>query len=694
MKSIYKIENLACGSCASKMEGKIKGLDGVEDAVVNFSTSQLHLKTQAKPSQDLVAEIDQIIRSIEKDAYLDQGESELGLKKDEEDEEDLGNRLKILISLGLFIVSFLVDNRGIKEGILVLAYVMAAKDVINSATKNIIQGQVFDENFLMTIASIGAIMIGELAEAVAVMVFFSIGEYFQDRAVDKSRKSISSLLNIRADYANLLDGGRIKKVGPETLKTGQHILIKPGEKVPLDGTIIKGSSSIDTSGITGESLPREVGPGETLLSGSINMSSSLTLRVDSIYENSTVAKILKLVEESGAKKAPTEKFITKFSKVYTPIVCFLALGLALVPPLVTSSPFSPWIYRAMVFLVASCPCALVISVPLGFFAGLGRLSKEGIIAKGANHLEDMARVGLIAFDKTGTLTKGKFSVDSIYPAKSVDKGQVLRAAAIGESLSNHPISQSIKEAYQKDHPSADGIEDLPGLGLVARLGDDKIYVGNAKLMEKFTFDFEEINRPGTLVYVGVNKTFLGSILIKDEVKEESKEIIADLHQEDIKSLMLTGDREEVARELAQDLGIDTYKAGLLPQDKVKALEGLIEKGRKTAFVGDGINDAPVLVMADVGIAMGQLGSDAAIEAADIVIMEDDLTSLPKLRKISKKTMTIVTQNIVFSLLIKVLVLGLGAAGYASMWAAVFADTGVALLAILNSIRLLYINSEK
>lgn len=690
-KGIYEIKNLGCASCAAKIEAAVADLDGVNESVIDFSTSKLHINYAGEISDSLLEEINQIVGSIESGAYLVYEKESKKSSKQADEKSDEGKFLlvKLIVPILVFLGSFLVKNQNIKLGMLVFSYVISGADIIETALKNIVKGQVFDENFLMTIASLGAISIGEFSEGVAVMVFYSIGEYFQNQAVKKSRKSISDLMDIKVTVANLEKDGKIIEVDPGELKISDRIVVKPGERIPVDGRVLEGETSIDTSALTGESLPQEISEGSEVLSGSVNLNSTITVEVLSLYEDSAVSKILKLVEESGAKKAPTERFITRFSRIYTPVVVISALILAVVFPIVLGDPFSKWIYRALVFLVASCPCALVVSIPLGFFAGIGRLSKDGVIVKGANHIEDMAQVKQIGFDKTGTLTKGSFVVEELVPAVGVGEYELLKAAAITESMSNHPIAFSIREKFNEDIPRPDSLEDIAGHGIVASIDGSKIYVGNGKLMEKFDIAYEENDSIGTTVYVAVDDKYLGSLIVNDEIKEESASLIRNLHKEGIGSLMLTGDKEEVAREVAGAIGIDHYEAGLLPQDKVSYIEKMMAKNEgKLAFVGDGINDAPVLIVSDVGIAMGQVGSDAAIEAADVVIMEDDLTTLPKLTRISKQTMKIVRQNIIFALAFKVLVLILGALGIANMWLAVFADTGVALLAILNSVRIL------
>lgn len=695
MKYIYEIKNLSCASCAAKIEEQIKALDRVEGASVDFAGSKVHIRTKSPMDEDLVKRIDLIIRTTEEGASLvyDMGQG-LGREVSLDEGDESFNLIKLILPLGLFFISFLVHDPDIKNGILVLAYVLSGGDIVMAALKNISKGKVFDENFLMALASIGAISIGEFSEGVAVMIFYSVGEYFQDKAVNRSRKSIADLMGIRVDRATLVQGKKLVEVDPADLQVGDTIIVKAGERFPVDGEIISGTTSVDASALTGESLPLDLGQGDEVLSGTINLSSLIKVQVTKPFKDSAVAKILELVEESGAKKAPTEKFISRFAGYYTPFVVFSALALALIPPLISGEALAKWTYRALVFLVASCPCALVVSIPLGFFAGIGRLSKEGIIAKGANHLEDVAKLDTIAFDKTGTLTRGEFVVDRVSPSEGIHEAEVLEAAAIAESGSNHPIARSILDKYGADPIHPDSIEDIAGHGLIAKLGLNTIYVGNHKLMDKYRIGYQEADETGTLVHVAIDGTYYGYILIKDQVKVGAKETIRDLKARGLKTLMLTGDNEAVAGEVAQVLGLDSYRASLLPQDKVEVVESHMGGASSgLAFVGDGINDAPVIRIADVGIAMGRIGSDAAIEAADIVIMEDDISKLSKLRDISKKTMGIVRQNIVFALGFKFLVLILGALGMASMWIAVFADTGVALLAILNSIRILYMGDK-
>lgn len=586
------------------------------------------------------------------------------------------------------------------------AYVIIGGDVVKNAVKNIGGGQIFDENFLMTIATVGAFFVGDYPEAVAVMLFYQVGECFQAYAVNKSRKSISNLMDIRPDYANVLKEGEWVKADPDEVSVGDKILVRTGEKIPLDGVIIKGSSALDTMALTGESLPRDVEAGDSVISGCVNKTGLLEIEVTKVYGQSTVAKILDLVENAGNKKAEAENFITKFAKYYTPVVVACAAVLAIIPPLITGGGFSDWIYRALSFLVISCPCALVISIPLSFFGGLGGASKAGILVKGSNYLEALSNTEVVVMDKTGTLTKGNFAVSKVVPAKGIAfsavtgtedrtaEDKLIELAAYAESYSNHPISKSLVEAYDGtvDTLLVSDARELAGQGVAVTIGNRVIYAGNEKLMAQQKIDYEKADDAGTVIYIAEGKNYLGYILIEDEMKEDARAAIEGLRAAGIKRVvMLTGDRKKVADKVAGELGITEVYAGLLPGDKVEKVEELFasksEKG-KLVFVGDGINDAPVLARADIGIAMGGLGSDAAIEAADVVIMTDEPSKIAKAMKISGKTLRIVKQNIVFAIGIKVLVLVLAAIGMASMWAAVFADVGVAVIAILNAMRAL------
>ncbi len=593
-----------------------------------------------------------------------------------------GNEIEISIANILFIIS----------------YIIVGFEIVKKAFRNITRGKIFDENFLMTVATIGAFFVGEFPEAVTVMLFYQIGELFQSFAVDKSRKSIASLMDIRPDYANLVDGDDIKKVKPDTVKIGDIILVKPGEKIPLDGVIIEGESFIDTKALTGESVPRSVKSGENVLSGTINQTGILKVKVEKKFGESTVSKILDLVENASSKKSKSENFISKFARYYTPIVVIIAVILAIVPPLIIKdSTFQTWIYRALSFLVVSCPCALVISIPLSFFGGIGRCSKEGILVKGSNYLEALANADIAVFDKTGTLTQGVFDVQKI-ETNSMDENEFLKLVAHCEHYSNHPIADSIKKKYGEEIQTSiiSDVDEIPGHGISAVIENKKVLVGNSKLMEKYDIEFAKQNEIGTIVYVAVDGKFEGYILINDEVKKDSKQAISDLKKSGIrKTIMLTGDKKEVGENVAKELELHEVYTDLLPTDKVEKVKQLISekngynKNSKLFFVGDGINDSPVLALSDIGIAMGGLGSDSAIEAADIVIMTDEPSKINTAIQISKKTLRIAKENIYFAIIIKILVLLLSALGVATMWMAVFADVGVSIIAILNSMRVLY-----
>ena len=607
--------------------------------------------------------------------------------------------IKIIIAFILFLVSLIIKfpNEEINKYIYIIAYLIVGFEIIIKAIKNIFKGRVFDENFLMTIATIGAFVIGEFPEAVAVMLFYQIGELFQDYAVDKSRKSITSLMDIRPDYANVKRSEEILKVNPEEVKIGETIVVKPGEKVPLDGIVTKGTSLLDTSSLTGESLPREVKENDEILSGCINQNGLLEIEVTKKFGESTVSKILDLVENASSKKAKTEKFITKFAQYYTPVVVIIAVILATIPPLVINgAEFTDWLYRALTFLVVSCPCALVISIPLGFFGGIGGASKKGILVKGSNYLEALSNTEIVVFDKTGTLTQGIFEVQKIEAKNEIEKSEILKYAAYAENYSNHPIALSVKREYvdklkkEIDTKLISNVEEISGLGVNAKIEDKDILVGNKKLMEEKNIEYVKCNEIGTIIYVAINNKFAGYIVIADKIKNDSKKAIQNLKKNNItKTIMLTGDRKVVGEAVSKELGLDEVYTELLPDGKVEKVEELIktksQKG-KLVFVGDGINDAPVLALADIGIAMGGLGADSTIEAADIVIMTDEPSKINDAIKISKKTMKIVKQNIIFAIAIKILVLILSAFGLSTMWEAVFADVGVSVIAIINSLR--------
>lgn len=607
------------------------------------------------------------------------------------DEHNKIQIVKIILALILFITAMFLNITGTAKILMYLtAYVIAGGNVVLKALKNILKGEVFDENFLMVIATVGAFSIKEYPEAVMVMILYQIGEFLQDKAVEKSRKSISQLMDIRPDYANIEIDGKLVKVNPSEIKTGNIITVKTGEKIPLDGTVIEGQASVDTSALTGESVPRELKTGAQAISGCINTNGLLKIKVEKEFGESTVSKILELVEHAGSKKAKAENFITKFARYYTPAVVAGALILAIVPPIILHSEFSLWLQRALTFLVISCPCALVISVPLGFFAGIGGASKEGILIKGACYIEALSNPDSVVFDKTGTLTKGTFKVTEIHPV-NIAKQELLELCAKAENYSSHPIAVSLKEAYAKEINTEciKNVEEIAGKGVKAEIDGNEILAGNAHFMEMFNVEYQKRQAPGTIVYAAKNKKFIGYIVISDELKDDSKSAIASLKSMTKQTVMLTGDSKTAADYVAQKLGVDKVYSELLPANKVEQLEKLIEnkeKDKSVIFVGDGINDAPVLTRADVGIAMGGLGSDAAIEAADAVIMDDKPSKIVKAILIARKTMSIVKQNIIFALGIKALFLILGAFGIITMWGAVFADTGVALLAVLNSLR--------
>lgn len=595
---------------------------------------------------------------------------------------------QIIISIVIFGLGLLIPNDVMSLGLLIIAYLIVGYDVIKKAVRNIRYGQVFDENFLMMIATLGAFITNEYHEAVMVMWLYQVGELFQGYAVGKSRASISSLMEIAPEYANIYKDGELVRVDPEKVEQGGIIVVKTGEKVPLDGVIVKGSASIDTAALTGESIPRNVKENDEVISGSINLNGLIEVRVTKTYENSTVSKILELVENASSRKARTENFITKFARYYTPVVVIMALALAIIPPLLFGGNWFEYMRRACSFLVISCPCALVISVPMGFFGGIGAASREGILIKGGNYIELLSKIKTIVFDKTGTLTNANFKVSKIVSEKLNDD-EFIKIAAHLETFSNHPIANAIKEEYQQkiDNASLDNYSEVIGEGVIATYEGIKYYLGNEKLLKNCP-NFKMCDEVGTIVYLGIEDDYLGYLLIEDEIKVEAKKVIQDLKHQNIDSVMLSGDKLSIANKVSKYLGIQKVYAELLPQGKVEKIEELLSQNKTLAFVGDGINDAPVLMRADVGIAMGALGTDAAIEAADVVIMDDKLEKLIRAIKIAKKTMTIVYQNIIFALGVKFIVLALGAFGYVNMWVAVFADVGVAFIAIMNSMRTL------
>ena len=593
----------------------------------------------------------------------------------------------IVAAVLLVVISFLSFDNIIMLFLYIVPYLVVGWDVVFSAVRNIIHGQLFDEQFLMALATIGAFGSGEYREAVAVMLFYQIGELFQGIAVGKSRKSIASLMDIRPDSAVVIRDGAEIKVSPEEVQKGETIIVRPGEKIPLDGTVLTGSTTVNTAALTGESLPRDIEEGGKVISGSVNLTGVITVKTESLYAESTVAKILDLVENSSAKKAKTENFITRFAKYYTPCVVAAALALAFIPPLIVGN-FGEWIQRALIFLVVSCPCALVISVPLSFFGGIGGASRKGILVKGSNYMEVLSKVGTVVFDKTRTLTKGSFTVTAIHPEK-LSEDELLDVAAAAESYSNHPIAESIIAAHKGhiDQSRIGEVKEHAGMGIEAVIDGRDIFAGNGKLMDMAGARWHNCHIDGTVIHISEGSCYLGHIVISDEIKPDSKEALKELKKLGVaKTVMLTGDRKEIAASVGKTLGLDEVHAELLPDGKVKAVESLIKEGRTLAFVGDGINDAPVLARADLGVAMGAMGSDAAIEAADLVLMDDKPSKLPDAIKIARKTMRIVWQNIVFSLIVKAAVLILAALGFANMWLAIFADVGVTVLAILNAMR--------
>jgi len=701
-KSIVMLEGLGCANCAAKMEKEISGLEGVEFAAVDFVSKKLTLEISPKVNRtELNEKIEGIVKKIEPEVKVvfEKDTSKANVKENNEEEEEGVNKkeiIRLVVGGAIFAVGIIFNFQNWLElTIFIISYIIVGGDVVLRAIKGIARGQVFSEHFLMSIATIGAFFVGEYPEGVAVMLFYLVGELFQDMAVGHSRKSISALMDIRPDYANLKVGDEIRKVSPEEVNIGDIIIVKPGEKVPLDGKVIEGNSMVDTAALTGESVPRELEPGNGALSGFINVNGVLTIEVTKDFADSTVSKILDLVQNASSRKAPTEKFITKFARYYTPIVVFGALALAIIPPLVIpGATFNTWIYRALVFLVVSCPCALVISIPLGFFGGIGGASKRGILVKGSNYLEALNNVEMVVFDKTGTLTKGIFEVVDVNPQVDFTKEELIEYAAFAESHSSHPIALSILKVYNKDvdFTKIEGYDEIAGHGILAKVGGKEILAGNSKLMNKENIIYQDVETLGTVVHVAVDKKYAGNIVISDAVKEDSADAIKGLKAVGVGTIvMLTGDRKAVGEKIGAQLGIDEVYSELLPADKVEKIESLEAKKSpkgKIVFVGDGINDAPVLARADIGMAMGGLGSDAAIEAADIVIMTDEPSKIVTAIKVAKRTRNIVMQNIVFALGVKAIFLALGAAGVATMWEAVFADMGVAIIAILNAMRVM------
>lgn len=691
----YQLKNIDCASCAAKIEEGVAKLEQVKFVSVNFANSTLQIDTPD------IEEVKQKIKEIEPEVVVEEMQNE----KPSESRNILVENKKELIQIFLTIILLavgLIFEKEIHDSpyrlaeylVFIPAYLISGWGVLKGAIRSITKGKVFNEHFLMTIATGGAILIDAMPEAVTVMLFYVVGELFQDIAVNRSRKSIKALLEIKPDYANLKSDGEIKRVSPENVKVGENIIVKAGEKIPLDGEIIEGNSFVDTSALTGESVPRKVKEKDIVLAGMINQSGLLTIRVTKLFNESSISRILELVENAASKKAETEKFITTFAKYYTPVVVFGALLLAVIPPLVfANQTFTDWIYRALVVLVISCPCALVISIPLGYFGGIGGASRRGILVKGSNYLDALTKVKTVVFDKTGTLTKGEFKVSEIVVKNGFNKKELLRLAAFAESHSNHPIAKSVIEAYEEtvNQELISDVQEISGKGIKAKISGQIVVVGNDKLLHLENIRHDKCDVEGTVIHIATNSVYAGYIIISDTLKEGAKETISLLKKKNINSVMLTGDNKTAAESFAKKLGIDKYYYELLPEDKVNHIEQIIQssiKGNKIAFVGDGINDAPVLARADVGIAMGALGSDAAVETADVVLMADSPLQVVSALDIAKKTRKIVWQNIGFAMGVKLFFILLGVFGIATMWEAVFGDMGVAIIAILNAMRVM------
>lgn len=696
----YQLKNIDCASCAAKIEDGLSKMEGVKSCSVNFANSTLQIDAPD------IEEVKKKIKEIEPEVIVEEMQNEKPAESINIFEENKKELIKIFFTILLLSVGLIFEKeihntpyRIAEYLVFISAYLISGWGVLKGAVRSITKGKVFNEHFLMTIATVGALLIDAMPEAVTVMLFYVVGELFQDIAVNRSRKSIKALLEIKPEYANLKSNGDVKRVSPESVKVGELILVKAGEKIPLDGEITAGNSFVDTSALTGESIPRKVKGKDIVLAGMVNQSGLLTIKVSKLFSESSISRILELVENAASKKAETEKFITTFAKYYTPVVVFGALMIAVIPPLFfTGQTFTDWIYRALVVLVISCPCALVISIPLGYFGGIGGASRKGILVKGSNYLDALAKVKTVVFDKTGTLTKGEFQVAEVVVKNGFDKKELMRFAAYAESHSNHPIAKSVLEAFTKSFPSesitdnfVSNLQEISGKGIKASINGQKIIVGNDKLLHTENIQHDKCDIEGTVIHIAVNSIYAGYIIISDTLKDGAQETISLLKKKNINSVMLTGDNKAAAEFFAKKLGIDKFYYELLPEDKVNHIEQIIQttaKGNKVAFVGDGINDAPVLARADVGIAMGALGSDAAVETADVVLMTDSPLQVVTAIDVAKKTRKIVWQNIFFALGVKMFFIILGAFGIATMWEAVFGDMGVAVLAILNAMRVL------
>ena len=701
----YLLKGLDCPNCSAKIEKEVGELEGVALSEVNLMKQTLTVSMDHNKAASMLDMVTTIVHSHEPDVEVSEQKADTSVAPDKkektpvysDDDKKLTIRLisgAVIYAVGMGLTLFGHVSLPVELGVLIVAYIILGWDVVWQAVKNITRGQIFDEHFLMSLSTIGAFAIGEYPEAVAVMLFYQVGEFFQSLAVKRSRKSISDLMDIRPDSATVRRNGELVVVAPETVSIGELIVVKPGEKIPLDGIVTEGESMLDTRALTGESVPRSIRKGEEALSGYVNQSGVLTTKVTKSFGESTVTKIIDLVENASSRKAPTENFITTFARYYTPIVVGMAAILAIIPPVILGGGWSEWLRRGFVFLIVSCPCALVISIPLTFFGGIGAASKRGVLVKGSNYLEALNKISVVVFDKTGTLTKGVFKVVDITVEFGFTKEQVLEYAAQAESYSNHPIAKSIQEAFGKtiDQSVLSGYEEISGHGIRVLIGGKRVLAGNSKLMDSEKVSYAACQSAGTKVYIAVDGRYAGCIVIADEVKDDSQNAIASLKKIGVeKTVMLTGDDEKIGKAVAEQLGLDEYYAQLLPDQKVEKLEYLDQhktKGSKLAFVGDGINDAPVLARADVGIAMGGLGSDAAIEAADVVLMTDEPSKLVDAIDVAKATKRIVMQNIIIALGIKSVFLILGALGIAGMWEAVFGDVGVTIIAVLNAMRIL------